>query len=386
MQFKNKYINKVLTRIKKLKMDLKIRIKEKLINYFLIEKSLDHLMNSSKEFNVISISFDEINDEMKNPKRFKMCILYCVLIWIVTLYYLALVISDHFFSIINGPFLPIHYRTLLSLVVINLIWVSVIKTDFMFGEINCNLSPLKIFYFLINDLESEHKLTKINYKLLTIWSRLIQLCLLDLGIPTTIISAIFINSYFAISSQKLIWIFEAIFISPIYITIGFTAATWMCIVYIIFPYYKFRFDQIHHEIQLLLPNGKVVSRTKEILFTQFIHEHNRLSIEIFKMNSIMRRTAAVMFITFSIVNILSLYLMINMKSMIMKITVTNIFILCFIFGLGLCYLLTLQIKSAHQSYKLLHSIICKYKMRLRFKLKVINSIKFINTTNLHSTF
>ena len=351
---------------------LKIRIKKKLINHFLIEKSLDHLINCSKEFNVISIGFDQINHQMKNPKRFRMCILYCVLIWFVTLYHLVIVISDDLFSIIDGPFLPIHYRTLLSLVVINFIWVSVIKTDFMLGEINCNLNPFKVFHFLINNLESEHKLTKINYKLLAIWSRLIQLCLLNLGIPITIMLAILINSYFAIFSQKLIWIFEATFFSLIYICIGFTAATWMCIVYIIFPYYKFRFDQIHHQIQLLLPNGKIFSRTREKLLTKLIDEHNKLSIEIYKMNLMIRKTAAITLITFSIVKILSLYLMINMKEIIMKVTVTNIFFLCFIFGLGLCYLFTLQIKSAHQSYKLLDSMVCKYKMRLQFKFKVIN--------------
>ena len=41
-----------------------------------------------------------------------------------------------------------------------------------------------------------------------------------------------------------------------------------------------------------------------------------------------------------------------------------------VIGFAGCYLLTLQIKSAHQPLKTVHSIVCKYKMDLGLKLKV----------------
>ena len=47
----------------------------------------------------------------------------------------------------------------------------------------------------------------------------------------------------------------------------------MSIVFIIFIYYKFRFDQINQQIKNIL-NEKVNNKTKEKHFINLINEHN----------------------------------------------------------------------------------------------------------------
>ena len=50
------------------------------------------------------------------------------------------------------------------------IWIFAIKIEMILAEINSNLSPLKVFYYLINDIKSKHKLTDLNYNRLAILS------------------------------------------------------------------------------------------------------------------------------------------------------------------------------------------------------------------------
>lgn len=75
-QVKTELIKSSLSRIKN---RIKNRIKQKLNDYFSLENSLGHLNKLFKDFFIISIGFDEIKNGMKNSKRFKLCILVCIL-------------------------------------------------------------------------------------------------------------------------------------------------------------------------------------------------------------------------------------------------------------------------------------------------------------------
>ena len=48
---------------------------------------------------------------------------------------------------------------LIKLILINALAVAIGKTDILLDGINYNLSPLKILYYLMNDMKSKHKLT-----------------------------------------------------------------------------------------------------------------------------------------------------------------------------------------------------------------------------------
>ena len=151
----------------------------KIHDYFLIEKSLNNLMNISVKYFVTSIDSNDIYYGDKNPKRFKTCVLIYVLMCLMTFGYISFILSDDMYSLIDSPFLPGHFRTMLLLTALSTIMILVAKTDIILGEIKFDLNQLKIFYYLINDVKSKHKLSEANYKKLTILSRIIQILIMN---------------------------------------------------------------------------------------------------------------------------------------------------------------------------------------------------------------
>ena len=362
------------------------RIKKSLKDSLIFESSLNHLEKLLKRFYVTSIGFEEINFGRKNFKRFKFCVLACIFLWIITLRLLLLILSNHFYSIhIINEFLPNHFKTFHLLIVLCIIIVSLIRTEFLISEIETNLGPFKVFYFLKNNIKRKHKLSDYNYKLLGILSRLITICLIDYGSTFISVIAISFASTIAILSKQIFWILEATLMIPLYSLSTFTTSA-ICIIFIIFFYYKFRFEQINEQIISALPKGnrKIINFRLEKLMINLIDEHNNLSIEMNKLNLAMRRLTAIMFILMALIKIIILYLIINIKNGgLIIIHLANLFIIFFLFGFGFTFLFTLQIKSAHKSYKLIHSIVCNYKMRLSFRLKVIQ-FKYFNFNKLSS--
>ena len=84
-----------------------------------------------------------------------------------------------------------------------------------------------------------------------------------------------------------------------------------------------------------------------------------------------------MFISFALIKITTIYLTIFMKHTFTRILVCNVFIIIFVFGFGSNILFSYQINSAGSNYKIIHSVICNYKMSVRLKLKVKNLIKIL---------
>lgn len=187
-------------------------------------------------------------------------------------------------------------------------------------------------------------------------------------------NAIGLTILIAILSQKIIWIFLSIcFVS--YCQLASAAfSTWIFIALNLFAYYKMRFDQIHSSIKIILQNGEcnVINKKRENQLIYLINEHQRISNEIHKLNLMLRMSAGFMSITMSTVRIIVLFLVINYKNNIfVNIMLFSVFLILFVFGFGMIYLFSWQIKSAHQSQKLIYSILSRCKMRLQFKFKVI---------------
>ena len=184
---------------------------DKFKGYLSMKKSLDHLLEVSKDFHFISIGIDEIYDGIKNSKRFRIAILHAIYLAIYTFVISLFLISTYHFSLLKENFLPGHFRIILLIFSLGPMWVSVIKIDIILAEIKLNLSPLKVFYFLINDLKSKHKLNYFNYNRLAILSRFVQIAILDIGTPITVITSIGLSVLSAILSQKFIWISLSIY-------------------------------------------------------------------------------------------------------------------------------------------------------------------------------
>ena len=95
----------------------------------------------------------------------------------------------------------------------------------------------------------------------------------------------------------------------------------------------------------MIPNGKwkFIIKRREKLLINLINEHNEVAVKVDKLNMMVRRTFASTFIHFSLMKIVSLYLMFNTKNFIMKILSINVFALYFVFGFTITYLLSHQI-------------------------------------------
>ena len=339
-----------------------------------MEKSIGHLMKTAKNFYFISIGIQEINDGNKDPKRFKIIILQLTYYAIINLILTLFSVSNYFYSQLKTDFLPADFKIFVVGFSLATIWMLLKKIDMFLAENKWNLSPLKIFYFLINNMKSEHKLTDLNYNRLAILSRII-IILLDYGplIPIVILMGSFV--LIAILSQKFVWIFLSIILIPYLIIADVVFSSWMCINLILFSYYKMRFDQIHSSIKSILLNGKwnVINKRREKRLINLIEEHKSVSNEIHKLNLMFRRSAGAMIIFISILRIIAMYLLINSNNNIFINVMLSVgFCLIFFFGLGLSYLFSSQIKSAHQSHKVINLILCRSNMRLKFKFKVNN--------------
>ena len=351
-------------------------LKQKLNDFLSMKTSINNLMNFNKNYLILSYGIDDLEDGTEHPVRFKIIILVCILTWMVMLYHLILLVSNDLYHQFDGPFLPQHFKVIISLYTIILLFVSIIRTDYLLGELKygVNGSPLKIFYYLMKNIQSKHKLTQSNYKKLSWISRSIQLIMLNYGSPIAfgLISIIIIS--ITLSSGKLIWLIQTIILIPFYINISVTLTGSCCIVYIWFSYYKFRFDQINQRIINLIPNRRwrILIQNDESKLIELMDEHNQLAIEVHKFNLIKRRIAGSMFVCYAFIKIITLYLIIQLKhNLLVRMLMVNIFFMIFNFGFGLSYLYSHQIKSAHQSYELIHSIVCKFKMNFSLRIKVI---------------
>ena len=346
------------------------KLKTEIIRNFELRNLVETCSNlMTKSYNM-SIGLSDIYDGNKNAKKFKLCVIQCIFCWIISFINLLFLSSDNLYPIVGNEFLP---RSFFFLVVILLFFVLIIKCDFLFGEINYNLSPIKLAYTISRDMKSKHKLTDYNFNRLAISLRILMVVLIYYFLPFASIMLLLIEILLLIkSNNKLeLLIFESLS-TPIYIN-GFVVLT-VCFVafFIGILYYKMRFDQIHQQFKSIIPdaNLKFIIKRRQKLLLDLIDEHNKMTIQVHKLNMMIRRSNAAIFICFSLAKIISLYLMLNTKDKIIKIFALNIGVIYFTLGFGLTYLFSIQINSAHQTLKFIHFVVCRCKMKLTLRLKV----------------
>ena len=356
---------------------LKLKIKE----YFLLENSLEHIENFIKKYYVLPLGFNDIYYGNKDIKRLKIFIINWAFGWFAVGYYLSFIFSDKMFSLIRVPSISDgNLKLLWTLGVIILLLTAVIRTDYLFGEINYNLNPLKVIYYLMKDLKQLHKLNEKNYKKLAILSRSIQILFMDCGTFLIAIAGTLSTIMIVDSSGKILWtcVIIIIFIL-IYIKAAATGFSSPCLFIIMLYHYIMIFDQINHEINSISNENQstffkrrkiIINKTKQRQLISLINEHNLAASEIHKFNLILRRTVGCVFITFAMMKIISLYLIVHFNGFFILFFLMQFNFITLIFGFAGSYLLTLQIKSAHQSLKTVYSFVCKYEMDLRLKLKV----------------
>ena len=351
------------------------KFKLKLSNYFSLKTSMTKLSNVMRSFYSLSIGFDQLNYCTKNDKRFKVCLFLCITLWIAIFWHLILLIPS-VWADIDGPFLPDNIKATIFIIILAFLLAAVEKIDYLGAEIYGYLDAFKLFYNLTLDSKSTHKLTEKNYKFLAIFSRIIITTLLNYGAPIIIIllnSLFFSIAYLSYQKcGKFYWLFHSLIMSSQYVIMLINITTTGCTFCVYFVYYKMRYNQLNERIKsvVLSIKWRMILSVKEKLLLELIDEHNELSLEIEKINLFYRKTAAVLFITLSLIKIVTIYVTIYSEHTLLRILTVNAFGLCLVFGFILSSLFSLQIQAAQNSYKIIHSIVCKEKMRIKFKLKV----------------
>lgn len=338
-----------------------------------MESSIGHLMEVAKNFYFVSIGINHIKNDVYKSSRIYGSILHLVYFGIFTFFLDLFSFSSYFYGLIRLDLLPSYFRINMSVYAIGFTWILGAKVDMFLAETKSNLIPWKVFYFLKNNIKSKHKLSDLHYNQLAISSRMILIGVLDYGTPIMEMIAIGLIVLVAIVSQKFVWILSSIYFTPALLIACVNFSCWICSVFILVSYYKLRYDQIHSEIKSIVPNGQwnVINKRVEKRILKSIGEHKVISNEIDKLNRMLRRAAGGLAIFLITDRIIVLYLLISFKNNAFVIVMLLCqFLLLFIFGFAITFLCSQQIKSAHQSYKLIQSILFRFNMRLPFKRKV----------------
>ena len=155
------------------------KIKQKVNEYFFMKNSIGTLSNVIRKFYVLSVEFDEIFYGIKNPKRMKLCKILCIILWLTTLWHFLLLLSPSLWSLIDNPFLPDYKKTCIFTLSVTIFFIAILKTDYLFGEINGHLDTFKVFHIITYNTKFLHKLNEKNYKRLAILSRIIIIIMIN---------------------------------------------------------------------------------------------------------------------------------------------------------------------------------------------------------------
>ena len=142
----------------------------KLIEFFLFENSIKILSNAMKNFYIISIGFDEIYNEIKNSRRFILCIILNLIMWFALSWHLLL-LTPQIWSMVNNEFLPDYLHTSIFIISAVLVLAAVEKIDYLLAQTNAYIHIFNVFYNLSH--KTSHQLSDQNYKKLALYSQIV---------------------------------------------------------------------------------------------------------------------------------------------------------------------------------------------------------------------
>ena len=343
-------------------------IKAKIKDYFLSPQCYSDLINTIKQHNVISTDIQGINYGYSNYKRYLISLINGIYYWLSTLIFIIIIYYyDNFISLF-----PLHLYInsfkVFVIAAVNILFLgSIIKMDFLIEDRSYNLRSLKLFYYLAHNLKSKHKLNDKNYKLLTILTRILHIYWLKYQILMPLLGfiSVYVTSRIWMESIRMnAFYFYLVHLSFVNLSLIGSCAS---VILIMAIYYKLCFGQINKTIKSIANSNVIPSK----LLLHLIDEHNLLSIEIGKMNLFVRRTLATSFITSALYQNLIIYLAIESTDKGQKfIWSAGVFVNFFVTFL-FYYIVSLITTSAHQSYKMIFTVLNKRKTRIKLKFKVI---------------
>ena len=364
-------------------------IKQKFRNQFLnLPEIIDSLFNFMHKHRMITIRLDDIFNNLNDNKLAKfICWFNDIFIW--TNHLMVIILVTKFRWLFVYPKLPpklIIFFIMLS--VINF-FAGVWRMDMLLAESNNHLRSFKPFYDLkhnkriVKNVKARGyrrgsiELNQSNYKKLSMIAGFIHLLFVKMSFPFGLMTFFITLTVICYLTKSITWILMTPFLMYTSYTICVGCFTATTILYIILPYYRMLFNQINEEIEQI---SKSSSRKSLNRLSQLIYDHHKIISEIGDLNLSIKRTFGAMFFTSAFGEMLSLYIIMNVKEFYI-VLIDGFILFCFALAcLGTSTLLSLQVDSAHRSCNFIYSILSKHNLRFRIKWKVSkikNNNKFL---------
>ena len=351
-----------------------------------IHRNFDEFINLSKTIDqenywfklsqMVSVDFTQLYFGKFNLKRYRICcfhliMMICYLIWSILLFS-----NDWVFNLIDNEYLPKNFRKLIFCLILFAVIIISLRFDLLLAEWNRNILVFKMFYYLKEDIKSEHGLTDENYKKFSILSKLLVVICFKIGIPFVIVFLSLYYLYVAIMSNKIVLQLLTPFTFYIYWLI-LSACSFSCTFCISFMYYYILlFRQINSQINLIYKHSTLSIRyqTQLIWLTE---KHNFLAEQIWKINLILRRSILGFFIVLTLALVITLNLYLKTNNQFEQFMFLSFLFIIFTFGFGIAILMSTVIRVAHKPYKTIYKILQKQnsilnmKSNFQFKWKVI---------------
>ena len=329
-------------------------------------KTINYLINKTQ---YASVDFNGWYNDQFNFKRYFVCLLhmvmlsFCLLIGLYNLYF------DSLFYFVES-ISPKISKSLIITALLLVVLAFIIRLDVFIGEWNRRICVYKYFHLIEDNIESKHGLTKKNYRKLSTLVRLTELFVLKGTIPSIAIFCALLFLYITIISRNiyimtysLLVIYGAIIVpSSISIsgTIGFVSMY----------YFKLLFDQINEQIEVISKH-EIISLINRFRLIRLTKRHNSIAHSIHITNLMIRRTVCALFIILSFLQIIPLNLFIECDFWFLQIFYLIYLFTTISFGLGVALVFSMQINSAHKSYKTIYKILRRnQKFGFKFEWKV----------------
>lgn len=332
-----------------------------------IEDSLTEIINFMVKYSVISVDLNDIYTGRKNHLKFFLSLINCLCLWMTLLSTIMFIKFDQLKMLLANPLVPYEQLDFIGFLFIAYYsLVSAFKTDLLIEEYKNNLSQIKFLYYLTRNIKSIHKLTNFNYKKFHRNIHFLNFILLKISFPVVVWSVL-------IALFTIVIFTESIFIKLLYpfavystITFNTTSYSSLPLIYSMLYYYQLRFNQITSQFQIFIKRN-IISPLK---FINLIEEHNQISIEIHKMNLLMKKSVALVFITSSMAIDFLIYLSFYSQSIFYRIFFQFFAILICLIYISLIVNIIKVSNSAHQCYHLICSLVIQRKLSYRIKFKV----------------
>ena len=344
----------------------------KLVNLPKTVKLISYLF---KKFYLTSVDFFEIYHYKINIIRYLICVLHFILLNFGLLILLLIAINDSAYNLIDNTLLPANFRFILLFLLSFLILSICVRLDILINEWTHRLKILKFLYHFLEDDKKSIGLKRKNYEKLSILLKFIELVFLK-GFAILICFLLtFLFLLIAIKSNNIA--FQLLTPLSLYLVLmaASTLALMVSLGFLAIYYYKLLFDQINDQFKIIYKrSSKVVSLIDQMRLIKLIEMHDQRSQQIKQMNEFVRRTLLLLFIFLALVQTIPLHLYMESDQFIYQIIFLVFLLIAMMFGFGVVFVISIQIRSAHKPSKIIYCILSRksnHKINLYLKFKVI---------------